>query len=109
MKTLIDTGNGIATLSESDGPPLEHEEWVEEQTKEHERQRKELESKQKARPQARSAAPGDGDEEETFHGRPLSDFDNVADEELANEEGIGEATAAKIIKARKKRDRRANR
>lgn len=112
MKTLIDTGNGIAGFTESDGPPLEHEEWVEEQNREHERQRKELERQQKARPQTRRAAPEEPSEEEepTFRGHKLSDFDGIPDDQIeGSKDGIGESTAKDIIKARHKRDRRAAR
>jgi hypothetical protein len=112
MKTLIDAGNGIAVLSESDGPPLEHDEWVEEQNREHERQRKELEGQQKSRPQSRRAAADDeGEEEEpAFRGHKLSEFDGIPDDQLAgSKDGIGAGTAEQIVAARKKRDRRANR
>ena len=60
------------------------------------------EEQQKA--QKRSAGD-EGDEEPTFRGRKLSEFDAIPDDALTNEEGIGEATAADIVKARHKRDR----
>ena len=47
-----------------------------------------------------------GEDEPTFRGRPLSSFDGIPDDALTNEEGVGEATAADIVKARRKRDRK---
>ena len=47
-----------------------------------------------------------GEDEPTFRGRPLSSFDGIPDDALTNEEGVGDATAADIVKARRKRDRK---
>lgn len=104
-------------LSESDGPPLDHDEWVAEfqknqaadlKRKEEERDRlakRGQERRAASRAGGRDEGGEGGDEEPTFRGRPLSDFDNVPDDQLTNEEGVGEATAKEIVKARHKRDR----
>lgn len=61
-------------------------------------------------PQLRGVPEGATDtEEETFAGRPLSSFDGIADDQLTNEQGVGPATAKEIQKARRARDRKANR
>lgn len=47
------------------------------------------------------------DDEPHFAGKPLSAFDNVPEEQLTEQDGVGEVTAKEIVKARRKRDRKA--
>jgi hypothetical protein len=50
---------------------------------------------------------GTGDEDEpTFHGHRLSEFDNLSDEQITNTPGIGDVTLKEIRAAQKKRERR---
>ena len=105
MKTFE---NGV--LSESDGPPLEHDEWYAEQMRLQEQERKERERQSRQRAASRTARRAAADDEETgddgeptFAGKPLSAYDGIPDEELTDQDGIGEAKAEQIIAARKRR------
>lgn len=87
MKTLVpsDDKNALSgVFTDSDGEPLEHEEWVEVQKREHDRQRKEQERQQgrRSNPNRRGSQDdeGDGDEGDS----PVSDSN--ADEAI---EAIG--------------------
>jgi hypothetical protein len=46
----------------------------------------------------------EGADEPHFAGKPLSAYDSVDDGALTDQDGVGEATAKKIIRARKRRD-----
>lgn len=63
-------------------------------------------SGQTSAPLAGEESQGD-DDEPHFAGKALSEFDNVPDEQLTEQDGVGEVTAKEIVKARRKRDRRA--
>lgn len=72
------------------GPPLAHDVWVKRQ--------QELDAQA-----AEDAAVGDaaeeeedGDEEPTFAGRKLSEFDGMTDEQILDIDGVGAGTLAKI-------------
>jgi hypothetical protein len=46
------------------------------------------------------------EDEPEFHGKPLSFYDDLGDEEITAIDGIGEGTLEKIRAAQKKRDRK---
>lgn len=48
----------------------------------------------------------EGADEPHFAGKPLSAYDDVPDDQLTEQDGVGEATAKKIVRARKRRDAR---
>lgn len=64
---------------------------------------------QARREKAQGKGGAEGEEEEHFAGKPLSAYDNIPDDKLTDEQGVGEATAKEIVKARHKRDRARNR
>lgn len=89
-------------------PPLPHDEYTRRFQEQAERERRAA----ARHPRRKAAAPPppapEGDEGEgedpLFAGKPLSAFDGIPDERLEDEEGVGEATAKKIVQARRERD-----
>lgn len=59
--------------------------------------------------QGTGTAVADEGEEEHFAGKPLSAYDGVPDDQLEQQDGVGAATADKIAKARRARDRKGAR
>lgn len=87
------------STGETDGPPLEHEKWIE-------RQRK-IEAEEadatanRGKPPLRKEPPV---EEPVFAGKKLSEFDGLTDEQILAIDNVGTGTLAKIKTAQADRD-----
>jgi hypothetical protein len=89
-------------------PPLPHEEYQEQfaEAVEAERREKMKAAGAKSRAKSTRGAKVEEEDEPEFHGKPLSFYDDLGDEEITAIDGIGEGTLEKIRAAQKKRDRK---